>query len=117
MTKKKKKTPNPPIVQPPYTSENYKEVIKAYDAGLIHPEISPYEMFQDELTEDAILRGLDNIDYGCELCVHVHDDGVTCDAFPEGIPIDIFWGSIRHTKPYEGDNGIRFKRKKEKGNK
>ena len=52
-TKKKIKIP-----KPPYTSKNYKAVLKAYDAGLIHPEINPYVMFADELSDDAVLDGL-----------------------------------------------------------
>ena len=34
--------------------------------------------------------------------------GAWCDAFPDGIPEDIFWGDHNHKKPYPGDNGIRF---------
>lgn len=35
----------------------------------------------------------------------------TCKAFPEGIPNEIFWGSVYHIKPYPGDNGIQFEQK------
>ncbi len=37
----------------------------------------------------------------------------TCKAFPEGIPEQIFWGTVDHTKPYPGDNGIRFEKKED----
>lgn len=31
-----------------------------------------------------------------------------CEAFPEKIPADIYWGGFDHRKPYPGDGGIRF---------
>tara|TARA_R100000049_G_C1921140_1_gene66390 strand:- start:28 stop:186 length:159 start_codon:yes stop_codon:yes gene_type:complete len=31
-----------------------------------------------------------------------------CDAFPKGIPEEIGSGEHDHTKPFKGDNGIRF---------
>jgi len=46
----------------------------------------------------------------CNICKHFkegeHKD--TCKAFPDGIPIDIRYRGFDHTKPYKGDNGIRF---------
>jgi len=38
--------------------------------------------------------------------------GPVCRAFPNGIPDDIWLGKNDHTKPYPGDNGIRFERAK-----
>lgn len=39
-------------------------------------------------------------------------DGITCDAFPDGIPAAILLGVFDHTHHYEGpdgdDNGITF---------
>jgi len=48
----------------------------------------------------------------CNKCKH-YIAGVTCRAFPGGIPIDILTGRHEHTKPYEGDGGIRFEEKEE----
>jgi len=33
---------------------------------------------------------------------------VVCKAFPEIIPFEIAYGNNDHTKPFKGDNGIRF---------
>ncbi len=49
----------------------------------------------------------------CGLCAHVHpgpvpDEPATCDAFPDGIPLEIWLDHKRHTKPYPGDHGIQF---------
>jgi excisionase family DNA binding protein len=35
----------------------------------------------------------------------------TCDAFPQGIPDELWIGEIKHDKPYLGDHGIQFKPK------
>lgn len=34
-----------------------------------------------------------------------------CDAFPEGIPMEIAFGSNPHTEHYKGDNGIQYEPK------
>jgi len=45
----------------------------------------------------------------CFNCIHIRRDSYqTCNAFPKGIPNKIFTGKYDHTKPYKGDNGIRF---------
>jgi len=51
----------------------------------------------------------------CNRCKHL-TDGLKriCKAFPDGIPKAIWIGENDHTKPYKGDNGIRFKAIKEK---
>lgn len=35
-------------------------------------------------------------------------DGWRCEAFPEGIPVEITEGGFDHRKAFRGDNGIRF---------
>ncbi len=42
----------------------------------------------------------------CITCKHKHNDGPTCDAFPDGIPNDVLDGRNPHTEPIEGDGGI-----------
>lgn len=45
----------------------------------------------------------------CNMCVHKRQ-GATCDAFPEGIPIEII-RSGQHYFSVPGDNGIVFEEK------
>tara|TARA_Y100000593_G_C4307682_1_gene336615 strand:- start:2077 stop:2304 length:228 start_codon:yes stop_codon:yes gene_type:complete len=55
----------------------------------------------------------------CLTCKHLEiekNNGIKmpsgrCKAFPEGIPIEIQFGSISHDKPFPGDNGIRYEKK------
>ena len=47
----------------------------------------------------------------CLGCKHFHreaKEGLTCDAFPEGIPDSILQGDSDHREPVEGDHGIQF---------
>jgi hypothetical protein len=43
----------------------------------------------------------------CNRCIH-RKDGLTCEAYPEGIPIEIVSGELDHHKPLPGDHGIQF---------
>lgn len=51
----------------------------------------------------------------CFDCKHFKINKITelyyCKAFPKGIPADIEFNQVDHTKPYKGDNGIRFEPK------
>ncbi len=44
----------------------------------------------------------------CLMCVHYHKDK-KCEAFPDGIPHEIWILKVLHKKPYPGDTGITFK--------
>lgn len=52
----------------------------------------------------------------CWACKHSRGDsdeidGIltgTCDAFPDGIPLEIYAGGFDHRKEFAGDNGVRF---------
>jgi hypothetical protein len=50
----------------------------------------------------------------CLNCKHFHQggEGLTCDAFPEGIPDDILTTDVEHRKPYPGDHGMQFEQAK-----
>jgi len=50
----------------------------------------------------------------CTYCMHLMLDGDrTCKAFPAGIPMAIWLGKNKHTKPFPNDQGIRFERARE----
>lgn len=46
----------------------------------------------------------------CSFCAH-RKSGLTCDAFPDGIPKELMKRG-EHDTPFPGDNGIRFESKK-----
>jgi hypothetical protein len=43
----------------------------------------------------------------CQRFNRAKDDN-TCEAFPAGIPEEIFLGDFDHRQPYPGDNDLRF---------
>jgi len=46
----------------------------------------------------------------CTACAHLDRtaDNQTCEAFPEGIPEEIWTNQHDHHKPYPGDQSVRF---------
>jgi hypothetical protein len=47
--------------------------------------------------------------WNCKHYQRVNKEGkFVCDAFPEGIPDNIFNNKISHLSHYEGDNGIHY---------
>jgi hypothetical protein len=40
-------------------------------------------------------------------------DEVKCEAFPDGIPDEIFFGENLHKEPYPGDKGLMFEEEDE----
>ena len=45
----------------------------------------------------------------CANCMHWHG-GLTCDAYPNGIPLPIMSGDVSHMEPLPDDNGIQWER-------
>lgn len=54
----------------------------------------------------------------CSTCVHFRspldrvvrdpEAGAACDAFPDGIPDQVFGNEVDHRQPVAGDHGIRW---------
>ncbi len=49
----------------------------------------------------------------CMRCKHYHpytdpETVNTCNAYPDGIPLEILEDKVDHHKPYKGDHGIQF---------
>lgn len=45
---------------------------------------------------------------GCATCRHLHANWLTCDAFPNGIPLLIQQGDFDHREPFPDDQGIQW---------
>ena len=44
----------------------------------------------------------------CHTCKRRRANGMTCEAFPDGIPVVILVGDVIHTSPYPGDGGLTY---------
>ena len=48
----------------------------------------------------------------CARCARYNEEEtrilLSCEAFPDGIPDDIFFNTLDHTKPINGDHGLQF---------
>ena len=45
----------------------------------------------------------------CTACTHLEREEEAqqqCEAFPEGIPTEIWLNEVAHTAPYPGDHGV-----------
>lgn len=60
-------------------------------------------------TYDDDLRGSVSMEISsqCATCEHIIE-GLTCKAFPKGIPAAIWRGEHDHTTPFDGDHGVRY---------
>ena len=68
---------------------------------------------QEDRIMEAEIKRLKNLESGfsCDLCKHLHEDEISCEAFEDVIPSDISDGIIDHRIPHPGDGGIVFEPK------
>ncbi len=51
----------------------------------------------------------DEFAFQCYACAHLDKRlGMTCKAYPDGIPEALALGQKSHLTPYKGDGGVRF---------
>lgn len=39
---------------------------------------------------------------------HAGKDEASCDAFTEAIPVEVYFNTLDHREPIEGDNGVQW---------
>ena len=47
----------------------------------------------------------------CMSCKRLSDAGLTCEAFPDGIPDAILFSEHDHREPFKGDHGLLYERR------
>lgn len=58
---------------------------------------------------EALARWAPSAEADCHLCRHLsRSGGMTCAAFPQGIPWEIQSGEFDHRRPHPDDHGIRY---------
>lgn len=50
----------------------------------------------------------------CNSCAHAFESGTACEAYPDGIPMEILRGEEDHHFPLPGDKGLQYKPRVEK---
>jgi hypothetical protein len=59
--------------------------------------------------QEALAHWAPSAEADCILCRHLSQSGgMTCTAFPDGIPWEIQSGAFEHHQPHPRDRGIRY---------
>lgn len=59
--------------------------------------------------QETLARWAPSAEADCHLCSHLATNGgMTCAAFPDGIPWEILSGAFDHRRPHPDDRGIRY---------
>jgi hypothetical protein len=58
--------------------------------------------------EKFVAESISVVDDQCHRCQRWLKGTLICEAFPDGIPLGFLTGELDHTKPYPGDNGLRY---------
>lgn len=63
-----------------------------------------------DLTLSSSIMRLPPISPMCVDCILLYNHGLgrTCEAFPKGIPDEIWIGTVSHRRPYSGDGGVTY---------
>lgn len=63
-----------------------------------------------DLTLSSQQQRLPAISPMCVDCILLYNHGIerACEAFPQGIPDEIWIGTVSHRRPYQGDGGLTY---------
>jgi len=69
-----------------------------------------------ELILDASEQRIPVVSPMCVDCILLYNSGIErmCKAFPNGIPDEIWIGTISHRRPYPGDGGLTYSQQERK---
>lgn len=62
-----------------------------------------------------MLEGMTAPPRQCDRCARRWADTASCDAYPQGIPVEILAGEHDHRRRFPGDGGILFKPRDRQG--
>ena len=84
------------------------------DIRYVDDDIVPFEVVPEFTGSKELQEAYTEFAYDiigepmCMSCSYSNHDS-TCDAYPNGIPLEILSGEVNHFLPYEGDSGIQYK--------
>ena len=73
-------------------------------------ELETMEPIRDpeDSTLDALHDAMTNIEFSCYKCIHLHDNHISCAAFPDQIPDSIINGPRKHVERMFGQTSDIF---------